>query len=69
MKRVEKIERPKRKFLPENFAVTDWPGLKPYFDNLLSRELNSVTAMRNWLQERSELESLFRKIWRGVTST
>lgn len=71
MKRVEKIERPKRKFLPENFVVTDWPGLKPYFDNLLSRELNSVTAMRSWLQERSELESVISEdmAWRYINMT
>jgi oligoendopeptidase F len=71
MNRVEKIERPKRKFLPENFSVTDWSGLKPYFENLLSRELNSVAAMRNWLQERSELESIISEdmAWRYINMT
>jgi oligoendopeptidase F len=71
MNRVEKIERPKRKFLPENFAVTDWSGLKPYFDNLLSRELNSVSAMRHWLRDRSELESIISEdmAWRYINMT
>lgn len=71
MNRVEKIERPKRKFLPENFTITDWSGLKPYFDSLLSRELNSVTAMRQWLSDRSELESIISEdmAWRYINMT
>lgn len=71
MSDVMKVERPKRKFLPENFAATDWPGLKPYFDNLLSRELNSVAAMRNWFCDRSELESIISEdmAWRYINMT
>lgn len=71
MNRVEKIERPKRKFLPENFAVSDWPGLKPYFDELLSRNITSVSDMRNWLRDRSELESVISEdmAWRYINMT
>lgn len=71
MERVEKIERPKRKFLSDNFVITDWAGLKPYFNNLLSRELNSVTAMRSWLRDRSELESIISEdmAWRYINMT
>jgi oligoendopeptidase F len=71
MNRVEKIERPKRKFVPENFTVTDWLGLKPYFDSLLSRELNSAAAMRSWLGDRSELESIISEdmAWRYINMT
>lgn len=71
MNRVEKIERPKRKFLPENFAVADWPGLKPYFDELLSRNITSVSDMRNWLRDRSELESVISEdmAWRYINMT
>lgn len=71
MKHVEKLSRPKRKFLPENFMVTDWQNLKPYFDNLLSRELNSVVAMRDWLRDRSELESVISEdmAWRYINMT
>lgn len=71
MKRVDKIERPQRKFLPENFSVTDWSGLKPYFDNLLSRELDSAVTMRTWLGDRSELESIISEdlAWRYINMT
>lgn len=71
MNRVEKIERPNRSFLPENFTVTDWLGLKPYFDNLLSRELNSVEDLRHWLRDRSELEAVISEdlAWRYINMT
>lgn len=71
MNRVEKIERPGRNFLPENFTVTDWSGLKPYFDELLSRNITSVLETRNWLRNRSELESIISEdlAWRYINMT
>lgn len=71
MEPVAKIERPKRKFLPENFSVTDWTNLKPYFDNLLARDLNSLVALRQWLHDRSELESVISEdlAWRYINMT
>ena len=71
MEPVAKIERPKRKFLPENFTITDWSALKPYFDNLLARDLNSSAALRQWLHDRSELESVISEdmAWRYINMT
>lgn len=71
MNSAEKITRPKRTFLPENFSVTDWAALKPHFDNLLSREINSVDAMRQWLRDRSELEAIISEdlAWRYINMT
>lgn len=71
MEPVAKIERPKRKFLPENFSVTDWSALKPYFDNLLARDLNSSAVLRQWLHDRSELESVISEdmAWRYINMT
>ena len=71
MEPVAKIERPKRRFLPENFSVTDWQALKPYFDNLLMRDLTSLDAVRQWLHDRSELESIISEdlAWRYINMT
>lgn len=71
MEPVAKIERPKRKFLPENFTVADWSGLKPYFDELLSRNIASVSEMRTWLRDRSEFESIISEdlAWRYINMT
>lgn len=55
MTAIEKINRPKRTFLPEDFKVSDWNSLKPFFENLLPRELVDVQSLRKWLSDRSEL--------------
>lgn len=71
MEHVEKIERPKRKFLPEQFAVSGWEVLKPYFDNLLERTLDSDESLRQWFRDRSELESVISEdlAWRYINMT
>lgn len=67
----EKITRPKRQFLPEEFTVSDWASLKPYFDNLLSRDLQNLGSLRKWLSDRSELESAISEDlgWRYIKMT
>jgi oligoendopeptidase F len=65
------VTRPERKFLPENFPVTSWEVLKPYFDNLLERSLNSLDDIRLWFRDRSELESVISEdlAWRYIKMT
>ena len=64
-------KRPVRKFLPENFAVTSWQVLKPYFDNLLNREIKSLPDLKKWFLDRSELESVISEdlAWRYIKMT
>jgi oligoendopeptidase F len=63
--------RPTRKFLPEDFSVSSWDVLKPFFDNLLQRNLNSVNDLKKWFQDRSELESVIGEdmAWRYINMT
>ena len=71
MTSIEKIERPKRKFLPENFTILNWDVLKPYFDNLLERSIKSANDLRHWFRDRSELESIISEdlAWRYIHMT
>ena len=71
MEMVEKIERPSRKFLPEDFVVTSWEVLKPYFDTLLDRPVSSAEELRKWFHDRSELESVISEdlAWRYIRMT
>lgn len=64
-------KRPARKFLPEDFKITTWADLKPYFDTLLSRDIPSRAALEQWLQDRSELESVISEDmgWRYIRMT
>jgi oligoendopeptidase F len=59
------------KFLSQNFTVTDWESLKPYFDSLLAREITSAKALEDWLKDRSELEAALEEDmgWRYIKMT
>jgi oligoendopeptidase F len=67
----EKISRPARKFLPDNFFITDWESLKPFFDELLSRPLESAGVLKKWFADRSELEAVISEdfAWRYINMT
>ncbi len=64
-------EKKPRTFLPEDFKVTDWPAVKPYFDDLLERDFNSVADLKQWFRDRSELESILSEnlAWRYIRMT
>jgi oligoendopeptidase F len=64
-------KRPTRKFLAEEFKVTSWEGLKPFFDNLMEREINSLADLKKWFHDRSELESVIGEdmAWRYIHMT
>ncbi|HZI23510.1 MAG TPA: M3 family oligoendopeptidase [Chryseolinea sp.] len=68
---LEMPKRPVRKFLKEDFKVTSWEGLKPFFENLLDRNIDSVADLRNWFHDRSELESIIGEdlAWRYINMT
>lgn len=68
---VEALKRPARKFLGEDFTLTSWEVLKPYFDDLLNRLPGSVTDLKKWFADRSELESVISEdlAWRYIRMT
>jgi oligoendopeptidase F len=68
---IEIPKRPARKFLPENFAVTSWEVLKPYFDQLLNKRIQSLADLRKWFLDRSEIESVIAEdlAWRYIRMT
>src|SRR6187549_3361825 len=63
--------RPTRRFLSEDFKVSSWEQIKPLFDSLLSRDINSVNDLRKWFVDRSELESVLSEdlAWRYINMT
>lgn len=63
------IPRPrKRAFLPEEFKVTVWSKLKPYFNELVNREIASGEALERWLLDWSELDAVIAEsfAWRYI---
>lgn len=68
---VETLKRPARKFVPEDFVLTTWEKLKPFFDDLLNRPLASAQDLKRWFSDRSELESILSEdmAWRYIRMT
>jgi oligoendopeptidase F len=65
---IKKIER---SFLPNDFTVTNWETLEPYFKNLLDRAIHSTTDLEHWLKDMSELEAVVSEdaCWRQIKMT
>lgn len=68
---VEPLKRPVRKFLPEEFVLTTWEKLKPYFDDLSARPVATLADLKKWFADRSELESVIAEdlAWRYIRMT
>lgn len=68
---LEIPKRPERKFLSDDFKVTTWDELKPFFDALLERSIQSLDDLKQWLLHRSELESVLSEDmgWRYIRMT
>lgn len=67
----EPLEKIKRNLLPEDFKVTTWEALQPYFEELKNRKLDNKEALDKWLQDISELESVISEdaCWRQINMT
>lgn len=65
------IQAPPRKFLPADFTISDWPSLQSFFDQLVKRSIDSVGDLKQWLHDRSELESVISEDlgWRYIRMT
>ena len=65
------IKKLPRKYLPEDFVVTDWSTIEPFFKELLEREIHSKEEMEKWLLDMSEVEAMVTEdiCWRQIRMT
>ena len=65
------IKKTARNFIPEDFHITDWPSLEPYFKNLLERDITTKSQLTEWLRDQSELEAAVSEdaCWRQIRMT
>ncbi len=65
------MTKPQRIFLPQDFAITNWEALKPYFDLLVNETISDMHGLEQWLRKRSELESVVSEdmAWRYIRMT
>lgn len=47
-----------RTFLPQDFKIDTWPNLEIFYKLLLTSPVNSADELKEWLNKRSELESV-----------
>jgi len=57
-----------RVLLPNDLIIDSWDKIAPYFEELKSRQLNSVIELEKWLIDRSELEAVLEEdmAWRYI---
>ncbi|AYD49389.1 M3 family oligoendopeptidase [Arachidicoccus soli] len=65
------IQKLPRKFVPEDFTITTWKTLEPYFKDLLDRSIHSKEDLENWLLDISEIEAVVSEdaCWRQIKMT
>lgn len=65
------IKKLPRHFLPQDFTVTSWDKLEPFFIDLLEREISSKQELEKWLKDMSELEAALSEdgCWRQIRMT
>ena len=58
-------------FISPEYKITDWASLEPYYTRLLERDINSVDEYKQWLKDRSDLESIVSEdlAWRYIRMT
>jgi oligoendopeptidase F len=65
------IKKTSRQFVTTDFVLTTWDELKPFFEDLSSRKIDSKTALEKWMLDRSELEAVISEdaCWRQIKMT
>lgn len=65
------IQKLPRHFLPQDFTITDWPSLEPYFIQLKQQPIDSPEALQSWMKNLSELEAVISEdaCWRQIKMT
>lgn len=60
-----------RTFLPTDYSITDWASIQDFYNNLLTRELNSLEHLKKFLADWSELEGVLEEDagWRYIRTS
>ncbi|MEX0967593.1 MAG: M3 family oligoendopeptidase [Bacteroidia bacterium] len=68
---VTLIEPRKRKYLSQEFVLTNWKSLEPFFEELTNRTIEGDKELEQWVLDRSELEGYLEEnlAWRYINYT
>jgi len=65
------LQKKERTFIAKDLKIESWNHLKPYFDDLVNREINTMDAFKTWLKDKSELDAVIEEdcAWRYIHMT
>jgi oligoendopeptidase F len=71
LKTATLLKEEERTFVPKEFKVTTWSKLKPYYNELLHRPIDSTEELEQWLQDKGELDAVVSEAfsWRYIHIT
>ncbi len=66
-----KITKNKRVFVAENRVIDSWEKIKPSFEDLVNRSIDTKENYKKWLVDKSELEAVLEEdaAWRYIKMT
>jgi len=66
-----KITKNKRTFVAENLVIDSWEKIKPAFEDLVNRSIDTKENYKKWLVDKSELEAVLEEdaAWRYIKMT
>jgi len=66
-----KITKNKRTFVAENLVIDSWEKIKPSFEDLVNRSIDTKENYKKWLVDKSELEAVLEEdaAWRYIKMT
>lgn len=66
-----KITKNKRVFVAENLVIDSWEKIKPSFEDLVNRSIDTKENYKKWLVDKSELEAVLEEdaAWRYIKMT
>ncbi len=66
-----KITKNKRTFVGENLVIDSWDKIKPSFEDLVDRSIDTKEKYKKWLLDKSELEAVLEEdaAWRYIKMT
>lgn len=61
MKNPNTLAHQPRTYLPDDYKVTVWSKLRPYFNELLQRNIQSKQDLEKWLADKNELTGIIQE--------
>lgn len=64
-------QKKQRSYIPEEYSITDWAGLEPFYQYLMEQEPTSLAELETFLLQRDELEAMVYEdyAWRYIKMT